>query len=74
MFRLDRLEPFEQLLVKSAAVIGGCTSRKMLKAVVPGFGEEKFRRSIYKLMLSHVFECASQVYAEKHDLKINDTV
>ena len=70
IFRLDRLEPFERILVKSAAVIGGCTSRKMLKAIVPGFGEEKFRRSIHQLMLSHVFECASKVHgiSEKTEL------
>ena len=68
------MKPFEQLLVKSAAVIGSCMSRKMLKAVVPGFGEQKFRRGIYQLMVSRVFECASKVMVEKKDLTTKQTV
>ena len=68
------MKSFEQVLVKSAAVIGSCCSRKMLKAIVPGFGEEKFREAIYQLMLSHVFECASKLNIEKMELPKRQTV
>ncbi|CAK8694937.1 unnamed protein product [Clavelina lepadiformis] len=63
--RLDRMKPFEQLVVKCAAVIGENMSRKMLQTVVPGFQEEKFEAAIYELMLSRVFECASVVSMEE---------
>lgn len=57
--RLDRMKPFEQLVVKCAAVIGENVSCKMLKSVVPGCNEEKFKKAIYRLMHTRVFECAS---------------
>lgn len=68
------MKSFEQVLVKSAAVIGICCSRQMLKAIVPGFGEKKFRQAIYQLMLSHVFECASKIVADKVEVPKKQTV
>lgn len=55
------MKPFEQLIVKSAAVIGENFSRQMLRAVVPGYQEDKFERSIFQLMRSRVFQCAFAV-------------
>lgn len=60
------MKPFEQLIVKCAAVIGENTSRTMLKAVVPGCNEEKFKSAIFRLMHTRVFVCAAaSLEAEK---------
>nr|XP_002121896.2 adenylate cyclase type 10-like [Ciona intestinalis] len=63
--RLDRMKPFEQLVVKCAAVVGGNVSIQMLQSIVPGYQEEKFRRAVFQLMRSRVFECASADVSER---------
>jgi len=53
------MQAFEQLVVKCAAVIGENTSCVMLKSLVPGCTDEKFKRAVYRLMHTKVFDCAS---------------
>ena len=59
--RIDRMDELEQLIIKSAAVLGNSFSRDMLHSVVPSKGEqipeEHFSRALHKLLSSGIFHC-----------------
>ena len=55
--RLDRLSPYEQLVVKCAAVQGDTTSYKMLLSITPGSTKKKLSYATKQLIMSRVFDC-----------------
>lgn len=55
--RLDRLLPYQQLVVKCTAVVGESVPIQMLQSIVPGSDPYKLRDAATHLMLNRVFEC-----------------